>query len=344
MKNDHKRLNLREIARLAGSSKSTVSRVLTKHPNVSPKTRARIEAVITKQQFRPNLFARGLAGGRTGLIAVLASEMNSGFFAEVIRGIDQIAQVHEGHVMSSFAHGTDDYVRLWSEFNESGRADGIIVIAPSLEVFDKIEAPKDIPTVLCACRPPKAADGWEKIDTVTINNRRGFHELMVHLEAQGCRSFVHIAGPSDMHDALERRGEVEAFIRSHPGFTCEFIEKLQSTEGGREAVQEYMKRTSKLPDAFVAVNDLAALGVLQALNEVGVKVPDAVAVTGCDDDPASAILGLTTLHMPMISIGRETAGLLFERLDKKRDPTVAKHQVVDLRLEIRATSRVPARR
>ncbi|HBA85892.1 MAG TPA: hypothetical protein DCZ95_17550 [Verrucomicrobia bacterium] len=338
MKNDHKRVNLREIARLSESSKSTVSRVLTKHPNVSPKTRARIEAVIEKLQFRPNLFARGLAGGRTGLIAVLASEMNSGFFAEVIRGIDQIAQIHEGHVMSSFAHGADDYVRLWDEFNESGRADGIILIAPPRDIFKHSISSDNVPVVLCASRPPEHSEGWGQVDTVTINNRKGFRDLMVHLESQGCRSFVHIAGPSDMYDARERREEFESFVSARPGLQGEVIETLQSTEGGREAVKDCLRRKQKRPDVFVAVNDLAALGALQALRDEGIAVPGQVAVTGCDDDPASAILGLTTLHMPMIAIGRESASLLFEHLEKKRDLAAAKHQVMDLRLEVRSTS------
>ena len=335
-------MNLREIARLAGSSKSTVSRVLTDHPNVSPKTRAQIKAVIEQYQFRPNLFARGLAGGRTGLIAVLASEINSGFFAEVIRGIDQVTQQHNGHVMSSFAHGADDFVRLWKEMNEGGRADGLILIAPPSVLFQHPNEATHIPSVSCASRPPEGVEGWDRVDAVTICNRKGFLELLVHLESQGCRSFLHIAGPSDMFDAIERRAVFEEFIKARPALRGEVVEALQSTEGGYNALKIYLQDSHPLPDAIVAVNDLAALGALRVLREQGLKTPGDVAVTGCDDDQASGVLGLTTLHMPMIDLGRESAILLFEKLDKKRPPSSAVHRVLDLTLEVRSTSLVSA--
>ena len=84
-----KKLNLREIARLAGTSKSTVSRVLRNQPRVSDETRQRVQEVIEQHNYSPNLFARGLSGARTGLIGVVSQWMESGFYAEVIRGIDR---------------------------------------------------------------------------------------------------------------------------------------------------------------------------------------------------------------------------------------------------------------
>jgi LacI family transcriptional regulator len=344
MKKQTKSITLRQVAKLARTSKSTVSRVLTNHPSVSPKTRARIESVIRKQGFRPNLFARGLAGGRTGLIAVIAAEINSGFYAEVIKGIDEIAGQHDGHLLSSFAHGVSDYVRLWKELAEGGRADGIILVAPPMEILSHDILPNYIPTVLCACRAQRSKKGWSQMDSVTIDNQKAMEQVLAHLVEQGCQSMVHVAGPMDVFDAIDRRKSFETFLEHNRHIKGEVIQGSLTREGGRAAVLEYLNRHAGLPDSFVAFNDSTALGVLEALKEHGVHGTKAIAVTGCDDEPASAFVGLTTLHMPMVELGRETARLLFDRLEKRSDENTPRHTVVGLTLTVRDSSRIAGRK
>jgi len=339
MKKEGKRLTLRQIATLAHTSKSTVSRVLTKHPSVSPRTRARIESVISKQGFRPNLFARGLAGGKTGLVAVLAAEINSGFYAEVIKGIDEIAGQHDGHLLTSFAHGDRDFIRLWKEMSEGGRVDGIILIAPPMGMFSEQVEDHYVPSVLCACRALRNRKGWGEVDSVVLNNQRGFEELMQHLVAQGCRYFVHVAGPADIFDGVDRRRVFEKFIESDSSLKGDVIQATLTREGGRAAVHDYLSRHTGWPDAFVAFNDDTALGVLEALRDHGIAVPTPVAVAGCDDEPASTFVGLTTLHMPMVELGRETARLLFNRMEHRGEQLPVKTSMVDLSLRVRGSSR-----
>ena len=339
MKIEGKRLTLRQIATLAHTSKSTVSRVLTKHPSVSPRTRARIEAVISKQGFRPNLFARGLAGGKTGLVAVLAAEINSGFYAEVIKGIDEIAGQHDGHLLTSYAHGDSDFIRLWKEMSEGGRVDGIILIAPPMGMFSEQVESHYVPSVLCACRALRNRKGWGEVDSVVLNNQRGFEELMQHLVAQGCRYFVHVAGPADIFDGVDRRRVFEKFIESDASLKGDVIQATLTREGGRAAVHDYLSRHTGWPDAFVAFNDDTALGVLEALRDHGIAVPTPVAVAGCDDEPASTFVGLTTLHMPMVELGRETARLLFNRMEHRGEQLPVKTSTVDLSLRVRGSSR-----
>lgn len=338
MRNQKKTLTLRQIAKLARTSKSTVSRVLTNHPSVSPKTRERIQAVIQKHGFKPNLFARGLAGGRTGLIAVLTSEINSGFYAEVIKGVDEVASQYDGHVLSSFAHGIADYIDLWSGFATGGRVDGIILVAPPTDILGRSIGAGEVPVVLCACRPGRDDKNWSFVDTVTVHNGKGMIEMLRHLVEQGCTRLVHMAGPSNIWDAAERRASFDRFIADHTNLQGEVIELAMTRESGRAATLDYLKKNGGCPDAFVACNDLVALGAMEALKESGVRVPDTVAVTGCDDDAASTVLGLTTLHMPMVELGRETARLLFDRL-KTRDPAVpARASVLDMALCVRSSS------
>lgn len=338
MKKESKALTLRQIAKLARTSKSTVSRVLTNHPSVSPKTRSRIQSVIRKQGFRPNLFARGLAGGRTGLVAVLASEINSGFYAEVIKGIDEVASQHDGHLLSSFAHGEGDYIRLWRELSAGGRADGIILIAPPLEILSCTVEEGYVPAVLCACRAPRNKKGWNQVDSVTLDNRKAFEDLLTHLVEQGCRHIVHVAGPLDIYDAVDRRGTFEEYLAAHPDVKGEVIQATLTREGGKAAVLEFLSRHPGWPDAFVAFNDSTALGVMEALRAQEVSVPKRIAITGCDDEPSSGFVGLTTLHMPMVELGRETARLLFERLGNREKNTAPRHSVIEMTLKIRDSS------
>jgi len=331
-------LTLRQIAELAGTSKSTVSRVLTKHPSVSPATRERIETVMREHGFQPNLFARGLAGGRTGLVAVLASEITSGFFAEVLHGIDEVAQSHEGHLLSCIAHGTEDYISLWRSFAKRGRVDGIVLLAPPMQIFEHPVLKDDVPVILCAARADKGKKGWGSVDSVNVNNDRAMADVCDHLLQNGKKHLVHIAGPRDVYDARERRKSFQRHTRGRAGVKADILQGGLSREDGQQTIANYLAKDNDMPDALLAFNDSTAYGILEGLREQKIAVPKTVAVTGCDDEPASAILGLTSLYMPMREIGREAGRLLFDRLSASGASERARHSVLDLNLVVRTSS------
>ena len=338
MKTEKKRLTLRQIAQLARTSKSTVSRVLTNHPSVSPSTRTRIEAAIQKHGYLPNLFARGLAGGKTGLIAAIASEINSGFFAEVLRGIDQVVHQNGGHVLSSFSHGTEDYIHLWRDMAEQGRADAVILIAPPVELLAEPVEDGAMPCLLCACRPARAAKGWENVSSVTVGNRQGMTEILQHLAERGCKSIVHLAGPKNVFDAQERLQGVKAFAALRPGLTVDVVQAGQTRDVGYAAVVDYLAKHKDPPDAIVAFNDATAFGALQALKEIDVAVPGRTKVTGCDDEDAASAVGLTTLHMNMVNVGQEAARLVYRALNNRDSRQPAEHVVIDMQVKVRSTT------
>lgn len=334
----HQSVTLRKIAQLAHTSKSTVSRVLTNQRNVAPKTRQRVLEVIEKCQFKPNLFARGLAGGRTGLIGVLAAEINSGFFAEVLKGVDAVAARYGSHVLTSFAHGHSDYYRLWSDMARARHVDGILLIAPSTGVLDRPREEEELPLALCACRPPRASNGWENVDCAVIDNEKGFSDVMNHLYQQQRRHFLFLAGPDDIWDAAVRRRSVEAYARVHPDIILDVAAGNMTRENGRCLTLRYLERSPALPQAIVATNDAMALGALEALRARNIAVPQQVAVVGCDDEPAAALIGLSTLHMPMVELGRAAASLLFERLENKTAKLPGRIRYLPMTLQVRHTS------
>ncbi|MFH0907460.1 MAG: LacI family DNA-binding transcriptional regulator [bacterium] len=338
MQIEKKRLTLRHVAQLARTSKSTVSRVLTNHPSVSPSTRTRIEAAIQKHGYLPNLFARGLAGGKTGLIAAIVSEINGGFFAEVLKGIDQVVHQNGSHVLSSFAHGTEDYIHLWKNMAEQGRADAIVWIAPPAELLAEPCEGAAIPCVLCACRPSRAAKGWENVSSVTVGNRQGMTEILQHLAKRGCKSIVHLAGPKNVYDAQERLQGVKAFAALRPELTVDIVQAGLTRELGYRAVVDYLARHKDPPDAIVAFNDATAYGVLQALREINIPVPGRTRVTGCDDEDAASAVGLTTLHMNMVNVGQEAARLIYGALNNRETRRQAEHVIIDMQMKVRSTT------
>ena len=333
-----KRLTLWEIAELAGTSKSTVSRVVTNPSQVAPETRKLVEAVIEKHGYHPNLFARGLRGGRTGQIAVIGRWMERGFLADVIKGVDAVSSGEGSHVLCCLAHSTEDYIHLWQRFSQGGQVDGIILVAPPLKLLAQQVGDREVPVVLCACHAPQSRKGWKNVDAVILDNARACRSMMEHLVAQGCRRFVHLEGAAETYDAQERRDVFMDFIREHAGMEGSVLADAEWRGAARAKVAEYLKVQSRPPDAFVAFNDSIATGAIEGIRDCGLRVPKDVAVTGFDDSEIAEFAGLTTVHVPSSLIGEEATRLLFARLGNTSESRMARTTLIDLTQKIRVTS------
>lgn len=338
MKADRKRpLNIIEIAKLAGSSKSAVSRVIRNQSGVRPEIRARIQHVIRVHHYQPSVFGRGLTGAQTGLIGVLGRWMGSGFTAEVIRGINDEVQKRGGHTLVTFAPGIEEYIAVWRSFVEGRQVDGVVLLAPPVDVFQQEVSPFDRPMVLCACKPANRRKGWDRVGAVALDNQKPMERLVQHLVLNGYRRLVHLCGPPDNFDSQERIRFFKESVAQHPGVTGSLVQGAWTTELARSVVREYLATHVKMPDAFLAFNDQAALATLEVLRARGVRVPEEVAVTGWDDTEFSGFAGLTTVRLPMVEIGWEAARILYELIDAK--PGAHGRQVVlETPLEARETS------
>lgn len=326
-------LTLRQIADLAGTSKSTVSRVLSHHPKISEATRDRVMAIIERRGFRPNAFARALAGGRTGQIGVLSSNISSGFFAEVIRGIDLVAQERGGHLVCSFAHGIRDYIALWRELSEGGQVDGLILIDPPMELFTAVQPSRDFPMNLCACRAPERARAWNRVPSATVDNEATMRAVVDHVAGLGCRRLLHLAGPENTHDSLARAAAFRAAVRGRRGITAAVRHGHLTQEDGRAAAKR-LATGGDFPDAIVAFNDSTAMGAMAVLRGRASVAP---ALTGWDDTPAADVLGLTSVRMPMTELGQASARLLYTRLDAPQQEA-ARHERLPMSIIPRASS------
>ena len=332
------KLTLYEIAKLAGVSKSSVSRVLMNQRGISDETRQRILDIMKKSGYRPSQFARGLAGGRTGLIAVMTPGIFSGYYADVLRGIDVVAHARGVHLITSFSHGADDYRSLLVEFTRPGRVDGLILVAPAMDTFRMPAPAEGTPVVLVSARPPRRSAGWERLDSVTVNNEQAIERVMTYLQEQGCRRVVHLAGPSGVFDARERRRAFEGFCKANRAMKGHVVHGEETRQEAVSALMKFLDHGGKKQDGVVAYNDDMAIGVVRALREKRIRVPEDMCVTGCDDEQPAELLGLTTLHMPMVELGEEAARLLFGRIDGEAAGLLARQNVLDMGLVARSTT------
>lgn len=316
---------LDEIARLAGTSKSTVSRVISNDSRISEKTRVKVNAIIDKLNYRPNLFAQALAGGRTGLIGVISSNIGSGFYAEVIRGIDLVFNQLGKRLLVSFAHYEQDYRALWQDVVLGGQVEGVVVLAPTSDFFKLAAYLTRIPVVLCAGSPPRLKREWRAVDRVEMNNAQGMEAIIADLANNGCHRILHAAGWSNNSDAAERR---QAFLKAVARYQLKAESEYFGIipADGRSAMANFLAQKRSLPDAIVCFNDSIALGILEAWHSyAGRDVPPPFALTGWDDSPAAAAVGLTSIAIPFIRLGEESAHLLQARIeDSKPSPPIYK--------------------
>ena len=321
-----KKVSLADIARKAGVSTNTVSRVVRGDPEVSEKTRARIAKLVEELGYVPNYAARALAAKRTNVLqVVLAAPMFHGHGTVLLSILNASAQAGY-HVSLSYAYGPDGQLR--SDFAPFD-VDGVIILGgqdPTIDVA--IESGKRFPTVLVLT----SEQGLDGISTVAVDNVRGARLATEHLLAQGLTDVVHIAGPSGWSDAqMRRRGYVQACEAY--GITPAILQpdSWDSRDG-----YDVMRAAGRLPQGIQTANDQLALGAMRYIYECGGVVPRDVRVVGFDDiDGADSYAPpLTTIHQPFDRLGRTAVRLVRSLMDGGPSQDI----VIDPELVIRASS------
>jgi LacI family transcriptional regulator len=249
--------------------------------------------------------------------------------------------MEEGHLLSSIAHSTEDYIRLWRHFATGNRVDGIVLVAPTVELYEHQVDPELIPSALCLSRPTRNRKGWDAVDSVTLDNREAMERLLQHVYQLGARTLLHPAGLMDNVDARERKKAFIQFVRQYDDVTGEVLPGGPTRSGGRESVLNYLEeRSHPVPDAILCFNDSTAFGALEALRKTTREKTEHVLVTGFDGEPAADLLGLTTIHAPATEIGRESARLLYRRMGAD-DHARPQHRTVGTELLIRNSTTQP---
>ena len=309
------KITIRDVAREAGVSVATVSRVFNDSGPVGEETRQRILDVATRLRYTPDSAARSLITRRTNTLGVLLPDLYGEFFSEVIRGIDPTAQRRGYHILVSRSH--NDRRELEAAMRAMrGRVDGLVVMSPDIDADALVDnLPADCPVVLLNC----AVEGSD-FDSLNIDNFGGAHAMVSHLIALGHRRIAFIAGHERNHDAAERQRAYRAALEDGGIEWQEEWERpgdFTEASGYRAAAE--IAGLSPRPTAIFAANDSMAIGALSALREAGVRVPEDIAVAGFDDIPIARYMSppLTSVHVAISELGERATRTLLHAVEEK---------------------------
>jgi LacI family transcriptional regulator len=306
---------IRDVARAAGVSVATVSRVFNNSGPVHEETRARVREVAGALRYSPNSAARSLITAKSNTLGVLLPDLYGEFFSEVIRGIDQTAQHNGYHVLVSSSHESqariEDAIRAMR-----GRVDGLIVMSPDNDgPALAANLPDSLPVVLLNC----AVEGTT-YDAISVDNFGGAYAMVRHLLSTGGTRVAIITGSSRNYDARERLRGYRAALRDAGAEQQEGWEIAGDfTETGGYRAARALAALSPRPTAVFAANDAMAIGALSAFREVGLQVPEDIAVAGFDDIPMARYMSppLTSVHVEISELGARAMGVLLAAVQEK---------------------------
>jgi LacI family transcriptional regulator len=317
----NKAANLEDIAAKAGVSRSTVSRVINNEPYVSPKTRAKVEAVIKEEDFSPNPAARTLVTQRTKAIGIViphilnAISSDDAYFSTLLRGINAVTTQRDHATLLWLEQSGDDEERFRRRILQNRMMDGLIVASAAATdpIFAHlIEAGRHFVTVE---RPTQFA---EHTNYVTVDNVTAAQTAVEHLIQHGRRRIATITGNLYISDGGDRlTGYRNALASAGINYNANLVIPAQFNRGQGYAGMKQL--IGQQFDAIFAANDAIALGVMQAANEIGMRIPDDFALVGFDDLNIAAQLTppLTTIRQPVFEKGACAANLLIDLIEEK---------------------------
>jgi LacI family transcriptional regulator len=315
-----------DVARLAGVSTATVSRVMRGSDLVRPVTRDRVLAVIEEVGFVPDASAQGLSRRRKEIIGLVALE----------RGVNETDIERDGllfvdvvvHAVEAVLRGTDTSLLLsfgpsGEQFHNriralSGKVDGLLVVEDALGPAQLRALARRLPVVAIAASP-----GDSGLDVVRVDNPAGMRAMAGHLTAgHGYRRLGFVGGPPDAPDAVERLAAFSSAVRDVPGCTVDVVPGGDFSEASGHTAARVLLGREAIPEAVACANDQMAIGVMRELQRSGIRVPEDVAVTGFDNIFPGRVVEppLTTVAQPVRDLGVRAAARLMERIEGSTEP------------------------
>lgn len=313
--------NISEVAKLAGVSKSTVSRVLSNSSLVASETKAKVDAAIKQLDYRPNPAARALKSSRASLIGVVVPTPSSAFFNPFVTGLNETL-AGTGYTMM-FAPGgtTAESESTAIESLLDRRCDGLILLLnhPLLDFLSQRLATLPEPTVIVGHANANTHNA------LTVNNEHGGYIAMRYLLAMNHTDIVIFAGGEQNPDTIERvkgyRRAIESYGLDWSNIAIEYGEYSETF--GIECAQALLK--SRLPSAIMAGDDDIAAGVISTLREANIALGEDVSIIGFDDSFFARHLypRLTTVRQPLIELGQHAGERLLRLMKKQPVETIA---------------------
>jgi LacI family transcriptional regulator len=333
---------IKQVAKLAGVSKSTVSHVLNGTHYVSPELTARVLEAVDNLDYELNPVARMLAGGRSHLIGVIIPDLLSSFCAEVIRGVDVELFDRQYEMILYTSRYIDRHdqrpARSYASTFASGLVGGLLIILPfQTGTYLKTLQRKNIPCVMVEHQGSESA-----CPVIESTNWQGAFDATEYLIQLGHRRIAFISGRTDLRSSHDRLAGYEAAL-AHYGIPFESaLVVTGSFEAGQtRQVTHALLELTDAPTAIFASSDMMAFSVLEVALQRGLRIPDNLSVIGFDDIPQSATSHppLTTVQQSLIEMGRVAARMLIARIENPALPI--EHVQLKTQLIIRQSTQSP---
>ncbi|MCB1921200.1 MAG: LacI family DNA-binding transcriptional regulator [Candidatus Competibacteraceae bacterium] len=299
---------IKDVAKRAGVSVASVSRVLAGHTGVTEATRQRVLEAVQAMDYRPDLAARRLRSRRTDTIGLIVSDIRNPFFTEVSRAVEDMAYQNRMRVILCNADENPEkealYLNLMRDENVSG-----VILSPSLPTLAHFRIQDyPFPVVLV-----DRCDRETTADAVVLDNTDSAYRLTIHLIEQGYRRIAFIYGATSATGRQRQEGYVTA-MATHGLETL--TQAVPATVDAARIAASELVQGSLLPDALMGSNGLILLGLVEALREARLQFPEQIGLAGFDDLPWTRLVGpgVTVIAQPTYDIGQATIELLLQRI------------------------------
>lgn len=334
-------VRLKEVAKEAGVSIATASRIINDKASqvpISEKTKRKVLEAAKKLNYHPNIFARSLRTKKTGIVGLIVSDITDPYFGEMIDGVEKVLNENNYYFLLSSAQNSPEKEELYVTKFRKGIVDGLLILGGAQRFTDngvKQIMESGIPVALIGRKI-----SHNSISSVTVDNFRGGFLATEHLIRLGYRNIVHITNDEFRVDGKERRDGYKSSMEKYGLKSRLWIEKGAITaESGYEVMSNILDK-AKRPTAVFAFNDRSAFGVIQAIKNQGLRVPEDIAVVGFDDISMAAHFDppLSTIEQPLEKMGRKAAGLLMRAIRKGEESEIGENIVLQVKLIIRESS------
>jgi LacI family fructose operon transcriptional repressor len=306
-------IGIKDVARIAGVSPSSVSRALGNGP-ISDKVREHVLKVVKETGYRPNMAARRLRSNRTKTIGLIVADLGNPFFTAITQAVESAAYQAGMRVMFCNTGEDPEREEMYIKFMQEERVSGLI-LAPTTHGLKSLSKWSfDFPVVLIDRAREK-----EKLDVIVLDNQTATKELVIHLHSQGYQHIGGLFGATSITGEERKNGYIDAMhslnlkpdIRSVPA----------TADAAQKALEAWFTEPNR-PEAVILSNSLFTRSALMAARATGLSIPNDIAIAGFDDEPWSSLVdpGITVIRQPVEVMGKEAVSALIQRLETPDAP------------------------